>query len=554
MLQVFYLIGGLSLFLMGMKIMSDGIYQSAGDRIREMIHLLTRNRFSAVLTGLVTTSLVQSSSATTVMVVSLVNAQLITLAGAIGIIMGANIGTTLTAWIVSILGFKFKIAAFALPAIAISLPLHFSKRSKLRDVSAILFGFGLLFLGLGEMKDAVSVVKDNAHVLEFVSQFTNLGYLSLIIFVIFGTLLTVVVQSSSAAMAITITLAYNGWIPYEVSCAIVLGENIGTTITAFLASIEMSSNAKRAARAHMLFNVFGVFWMMILLYPVTSFIDAIVPGDPRSDFHVLPIHLSAFHTLFNMANTFALIWFIPAIEKIVIKLIPYVETEQGPYRIPFIHSNIPDSAEINIINAKAEVGKMSHIVYEMFERMMNLSAEEPSQLERSVENLEDKEKRTDDMQEQISNFLSDCLADNLTENQASTIAVQLRVVNELESIADSIYKISHLVLTKKKKGFSFHKNAWEEIHTYTFKVMDFLKYHADFLSSQLTDQNYSYAREMEKAINDERSKLYKKSQKKINKGADLKGELLYMEIVRQLEHIGDFCFNISEAIEKANAE
>lgn len=549
--SLIYLMGGLGLFLMGMKIMSDGIQQTGGEKIRGMLNVLTGHRLSAVLTGMTTTALVQSSSATTVMVVSLVNAQLITLAGAIGVIMGANIGTTMTAWIVSFLGFKMKIAAFALPAIAISIPLHFSKKQKFNEISLILFGFGLLFLGLSEMKDAMSGLQQNSHALEFLSMFTQYGYGSLLLFVFFGTLLTITVQSSSAAMAITITLAYNGWIPYHIACAIVLGENIGTTITAFLASIEMSVNAKRAARAHMLFNIIGVVWMLVLFYPLTGFVDNIMPGDP-SDPTKLPVHLSAFHTVFNLLNTSLLIWFIPLIEKAVIKMIPQTEENSGPYRIPFVHTNIPERAEINIINGKAEVGKMSQLVYEMFERMMNLSHESPEEIKASIEYLSERENKTDDMQDQISEFLSDCLADPLSENQASRVAIQLRIVNELESIADSVYKISHLIYSKKKKHLQFHDKAWEEINAFTFRVMDFIKYQTDFLSNKIKEQDLSVTQKMEQGINDERTKLHKRSRKKINQGADLKGELLYMEIVRQLEHIGDFCDNISDVIAKGN--
>lgn len=322
------LIGGLGIFLFGMKLMSDGIHKTAGARFQRLLNKVTGNPFSAIMTGLATTALIQSSSATTVMLVSLVNAQLVNLSQAIGVIMGANIGTTLTAWIVSFFGFKVKITSFALPAIAVSLPLHFSKSERTRDISDILLGFGLLFLGLYEMKEAVAAVKDNAAALQFLTHLTGYGFLSTAIFVVIGTILTVVVQSSSAAMTITITLAFNGWIPFEIAAAIVLGENIGTTVTAYLASLEMNTAAKRAARAHMVFNLVGVTWVLILFRPMLALVDLIVPGSAAST-ELLPYHLSAFHTLFNVINSAALVWFIPLIEKLVIRFVPEADEEEA---------------------------------------------------------------------------------------------------------------------------------------------------------------------------------------------------------------------------------
>lgn len=554
LISLVYLLGGFAIFLFGMKTMSDALQQRGGDQIRDLLKVITGHPFFAVLTGFATTSVIQSSSATTVMVVSLVHAQLLDLTAAIGVIMGANVGTTITAWLVALFGFKMDIATFALPAIALSLPFRFSKRQKLKEFSAILFGFGLLFIGISEMKEAVSGLNQTTETFQFVSNLANLGYTSILLFVLFGAVLTVMVQSSSAAMAMTITLAFNGWIPYHIACAIVLGENIGTTVTAFLASIEMSAEAKRAARAHMLFNLFGVLWMLILFNPFIILIDMIMPGDPTSNPAVLPMHLAAFHTLFNLTNTLALVGFIPLIEKIVTRLVNEDEVNTGAYRIPYIYRDIADRAEVNIINAKAEVAKMSRLVYEMFERMMNLSNETSSEIEESIEFLRKREELTDQMQEQISFFLSDCLKDNLTDRQAERVACQLRIVNELESIADAIYKISHLVYSKKRKKRAFHTGAWEEINAFTFRVMDFIKYHTDYLGNKLLDQDNQIAVQMENGINLERSKLDKVSRKEIDKGADLKGELLFMEIVRQLEHIGDFCTNIHRAIIRITSE
>lgn len=547
-LMILNLIGGLGVFLFGMKIMSDGIHKTAGERFQALLRLMTGRPFAAILTGVATTALVQSSSATTVMLVSLVNAQLVNLSQAIGVIMGANIGTTFTAWLVSFFGFTVKITSFALPAIALSVPLHFSKRERLRDISGILFGFGMIFLGLYEMKEAVGAVQDNAEALRVLRQFTDYGHLSLALFVVVGTLLTIAVQSSSAAMTITLTLAFNGWIPFPIAVAIVLGENIGTTITAFLASLEMSTNAKRAARAHMVFNLIGVFWVLVLFNPLLRVVDFLVPGavtDPAS----LPFHLSAFHTLFNVANTLLLVWFIPLIEKLVVYMVRErpVEADE-PYRLPNVRTQVVDQAEVRLINARGEVTRMSEIVNTMMLRLMDSIESGKAELSEAVAELQADEERVDEMQDQLSEFLAETSTDGMTEAQAQEVRRLLRIVNELESISDACHKVVALYHKKRKKQLHFHDNANAELTAYAMNVMDFLKYNTDYLTHQLEEQDYEVAAEMEEAINKKRKALTKQSRKTIKRGGDLKGELLYMEIVRQMELVADFCLNISQAI------
>ena len=295
------ILGSLGVFLFGMKVMSEGIQKTAGEKLRRILETMTTNRFAGVFTGFIITCLVQSSSATTVMVVSFVNAGLLNLMQSIGVIMGANIGTTITGWMVSILGFKFKIASIALPAIGIGLPLYFSKKNKLRDYGEVLIGFGLLFLGLMFLKSSVPDIKSNPEVLEFLAGWSGYGFPSRIIFVVVGILLTIIVQSSSAAMTITITMAAMGWIDFPTACAVVLGENIGTTITAYLASIPGNVSAKRAARAHMIFNFAGTLWMFILFVPFLQLVDYLAPGDPTIA-EDIPIHMALFHTIFNITN------------------------------------------------------------------------------------------------------------------------------------------------------------------------------------------------------------------------------------------------------------
>lgn len=548
--QFLNLIGGLGIFLLGMKMMSEGIHKSAGEKFKHFLNVMTGNRVAGVFTGMLTTSVIQSSSATTVMLVSLVNAGVMTLTQSIGVIMGANIGTTLTAWIVSIFGFKMKITAFALPAIAIGLPFMFSKKERFRDIAEIFIGFGLLFMGLHLMKDSVSGIKEaltQGGFLETIAQFSDWGYLSLLLFVVIGTVITIIVQSSSAAMAITLTMAFNGLITFEVAAALVLGENIGTTITAFLASLGMNVNAKRAARAHMVFNLIGVTWMLIAFYPVTGLITDLLGDDPEN----LPIRLSAFHTFFNIANTMLLIWFVPVIERLVKTMIPKKESDiPRPYMIPFLHSNLPDGAEVNLINARAEIGKMASVVFDMLFKTMNATEMTQEELVAAEEEVKDREELTDEMQEELTHFLSECVTQSVTEKQAESVSAYLRITNELESISDSCYKVLLLVKRLHIKNMSITEESKSEIKDYAATVLDFLKYNADFLNHNLDTQSFTHAKEMENAINDQRTNLQKLSRTRITKGADIKSELVFMEIIRQLEHIGDFSLNVASEIKR----
>ena len=327
--DILVLLGSLALFLYGMKVMSDALMAVAGDRMRNILASMTSNRIFAVFTGFLITAVIQSSSATTLMVVSFVNASLLTLVESIGVIMGANIGTTITAWLITILGFKVSMSAIALPLVALGFLLTFSKKKKTIKWGEFVIGFSVLFIGLQFLKDAVPDIKSNPQILEWLSAYTELGYLSILIFLLIGTLLTVVVQSSSATMALTLVMCYEGWIPFDMACAMVLGENIGTTITANLAALVANRNAKRTARAHLIFNVIGVIWMLILFYPFIKAVDWFVTlNGAESPFlaaTAIPVALSTFHTAFNIINTSVLIFFVRVIEKVVNRMLPYRE-------------------------------------------------------------------------------------------------------------------------------------------------------------------------------------------------------------------------------------
>ena len=553
-LQVLNLLGGLGIFLIGMKSMSDGIHKRSGDKLKTLLGALTTNRFMGVLTGLTATSIVQSSSATTVILVSLVNAGLVNLQQSIGVIMGANIGTTLTAWLVSIFGFKVKITSFALPAIALAIPFYFSKSDKRRDIAEAIIGFGLLFLGLHLMKESVPDIKNNPEILAFLQHFTSMGYLSIIIFVCIGTLLTVVVQSSSAAMAITLTMAYKGWIDFPVAAAIVLGENIGTTITAFLASLPMKAEAKRAARAHMFFNLAGVGWMLIVFFPFLKLIDYMIPGavtDPAQ----IPLHLSAFHTTFNILNTAILIWFVPMIADLVRRTVKDEAegAEYGPYNFSAVPSNIPDAVESNLINVHAEAARMARENYITMDKV-RAAVQDFSLIDETEVQVGKVENFLDEMQEELTDFLVGCTRDSLTEIQARRVQSVQRIIYELESISDSAYSITLLLKKLKDGDLELHKKGPEELAEYSKRVLDFLKFNADNLAKGGGGYRLEDAVRFEDTINTMRDELNKISRRKMakKKRSELKGELIFRDIVRHLEHIGDYSLNISQALRLAD--
>lgn len=324
--EILQLIGALGVFLFGMKVMSDALLKLAGNKMRSILATMTSNRFLGILTGFFITSVIQSSSATTLMVVSFSNAGLLTLTESISVIMGANIGTTITAWLITILGFKVSMSAIALPLVGFGFAFTFAKKEQTKNIGGFIIGFALLFIGLQFLKEAMPDIKSNPGILEFLSRYTDLGYLSILLFLLIGTVLTVVIQSSSATMALTLIMTAEGWIPFEMAAAMVLGENIGTTITANLAAIVANYQAKRTARAHLIFNVIGVIWMLVLFYPFLKFISwmSVKFGSesPYVSAAAIPVAISLFHTTFNVINTFLLVWFVNPIAKFVERIVP----------------------------------------------------------------------------------------------------------------------------------------------------------------------------------------------------------------------------------------
>ncbi len=558
--NIFKLLGALGVFLYGMRVMSDGLQKVAGNKLHQILNFMTQNRVAAVITGFLITALVQSSSATTVMVVSFVNASLLSLTQAIGVIMGANIGTTVTTWIVSLIGFKFSITSIALPVVGIGLPLIFSKVKKRRDLGGVLIGFGLLFLGLMFLKESVPDIKEHPEVLEFLKNYTNLGFLSFVLFVGVGAVLTVIVQSSSAAMAITVTMAAFGWIDFQTAAAIVLGENIGTTVTAYLASLGTSVNARRTARAHFLFNVFGVIWMAFVFKYFLVFIVNISPWD-TTGFLVqnvdtsaiskinLPLSLSLFHTVFNILNTFVFIFFIPQIAKLVVRLVPQKNDEVSQkYELQYISTGIQDTAQMNLMNAKQEISKMSNITENMFEIALTVLNNPDKKMDSKVKKVKQLEELTDQMQEEISKYLAECSKEELSEESIENVNVMMRIVHELESVADGIYRFILLSQHKYEHKISFHEKANNEIKTFSNLLKEFIKLNKEYLDGQMPNDELNHAFELEQKVNNLRNDLKKSASERLQKGADVHAELLYIDLIRYFEHIGDNSLNIAQAL------
>ena len=393
------LVGALGFFIYGMKVMSDGIQKVAGSKMRQILGAMASNRFFGVFTGFLITCLLQSSSATTVMVVSFVNAGLLSLIESIGVIMGANIGTTITAWLISVFGFKVKIASVALPIIAIGFPMMFSNRGNLRSWAEVLIGFAILFMGLNALKQSVPDLRNSPEVLEFLSGYANMGMLSLLTFIGVGTVLTIIIQSSSASMALTLVMCNEGWIPFEMAAAMVLGENIGTTITANLAALIGNANAKRAARAHFIFNVFGVTWMFFLFETFLSGIDSYmiaafdVSPMSKDQYESIPIALSIFHTSFNIINVLLLVGFVPFISKIAEKMVPSRGEMDEESHLEYIALGIMATPELSILEARKETAKFGKITKKTFgftsELFMTNDKRKASQLLRRIAKYED---------------------------------------------------------------------------------------------------------------------------------------------------------------------
>ena len=545
------LIGSLGLFLYGMKIMSEGLQKVAGDRLRSILTAMTTNRVTGVLTGVLITALIQSSSATTVMVVSFVNAGLLTLAESISVIMGANIGTTVTAWIISIFGFKVDMAAFALPLLAIALPLIFSGKSNRKSVGEFIFGFSFLFMGLSYLKANAPDLNANPEMLAFVQNYTDMGFFSILLFLFIGTILTMIVQASAATMAITLIMCANGWISLELGAALVLGENIGTTITANLAALTANTQAKRAALAHFVFNVFGVIWVLIIFHPFMQLVNWVVDTFFQTSNPEVAISykLSAFHSIFNICNVCILIWGVKLIERTVCALIHPKEEDEEP-RLRFITGGMLSTAELSILQARKEIHLFAERTHRMFGMVQDLlHTEKDDDFNKLFSRIEKYENISDNMELEMANYLNQVSEGRLSSESKLQIRAMLREVTEIESIGDSCYNLARTINRKRQTNQDFTEKQYEHIHFMMKLTNDALAQMIVVVEKpehQSIDINKSF--NIENEINNYRNQLKNQNILDVNnKEYDYQMGVYYMDIIAECEKLGDYIVNVVEA-------
>ena len=588
------LVGSLGLFLYGMKIMSEGLQKVAGNKLRSLLATMTKNRFAGVLTGLFITALIQSSSATTVMVVSFVNAGLLTLLQSITVIMGANIGTTVTAWIISLFGFKVSIAAFSVPLIALSIPFIFSAKSKRKSIGEFILGFAFLFMGLEMLKNSVPDLKSNPEMLEFLTKYTQSGFGSVLIFLAIGSILTVVVQSSSATMAITLVMVSKGWISYDLGAAMVLGENIGTTITANIAAIPANVSAKRAALAHTTFNVFGVVWMLFLFYPFINMITWLVsefgPGDPTQLTHftagldaptlnlinserktlnteqlalqhqlqnyqiATSYGLSLFHTMFNLINTFVMIWFIKIIAKIVTFVVKKKATDEE-FQLQYISTGMLSTSELSILQAWKELKVYAERTERMFKITRELYYEQnENEFVKKFSRIEKYESISDRMEVEIARYLTKVTDGRLSEESKHQIQTMLRVVSEIESVSDGCFNIGRTIVRKRDNKAVYTKEMDANIDLMMNLVEGAIHQMKEAMeNNHVSNDEFNRSVNIEAEINNFRNqlKLQNISDVKDNK-YDYQASVTYMDIIVECEKTGDYIINVVEALNEVS--
>ena len=570
--QIFTLLGALGMFLYGMNLMSSGLQKASGDKLRSFLSAMTSNPFKGVLTGLGITSVIQSSSATTVMVVSFVNAGLLTLAQAIGVIMGANIGTTVTAWLVSWLGFKADISVLAVPLMLFGFLFSNSKKNQRQNIGELIVGFCLLFLGLSFMKESVPDLNETPEVLDFVKTWSSYGFSSVLLFLVFGTVLTLVLQSSSATMAITLIMLSMGWIPFEMACAMVLGENIGTTITANIAASIGNTQAKRAAMSHTIFNVFGVLWALILYKPFLSLVGLITAtvfglpnpsaegfavSGPNSAEGVAALYgLSMLHTLFNTINTFLLIWFIKYIEKAVVFIIRAPKDQENEvFRLKYISAGPLATPELALEQAFNEIMHFAQISKKGLAYVRAAVAERNSdKFEELCNKLVKYEEISDRIEYEIATFLNGVSAGDISEDTSNQIKAMYKIIKELESLGDSGEVISRILSRRNVHNKTFDDETIKKLQGMADAVDNAYDAMIDNLAAvhkgTLTEVSNAY--NAEDRINNLRSNLRDAEIEEIeNNKKNYQTSVYYIDIVNQLERMGDFIINISQDLERS---
>jgi len=546
-INFFSLVGSLALFLFGMKTMSEGLEKFAGDRLRSILAAMTKNRVMGVLTGILITALIQSSSATTVMVVSFVNAGLMTLAQSIGVIMGANIGTTVTAWIISAVGFKVNIAAFAIPLLAIGMPLIFSGKGNRKSIGEFVFGFSFLFMGLSFLQEAATAMNIGDMVAGMLAHVPQDSFFTIILFVIVGALVTMIVQASAATMAITLML-FGMNIPgfgFEQAAALAMGQNIGTTITAFMASLTANTQARRAALAHMFFNVFGVVAFLIVFYPacnaVSWFVDRVMGGGNEL------YKLSTFHTAFNIINTLLLIGFVRQIEMFVCKVLP-MKAQEEDYRLRFISGGLLSTAELSIMEAQKEIQSFAERCHRMFGFVSDLmQTADEAVFNKTFSRIEKYENITDSMEMEIAAYLNKVSEGRLSDTSKSQIQKMLRQISELESIGDSVYNLGRTLNRHRQNCHdAFTQEQIQHMKTMLGLVDGAITEMQKRIATPVARPTTSY--NIEHEINNYRTQLKNQNLYDVNSGLySYQLGVFYIDFISECEKLGDYVMNVVQA-------
>ena len=555
------------MFLLGMKVMSEGIQQSAGDKMRKALGFMTGNRFAGVLTGFVVTAIIQSSAACTVLAISFVNAGLISLTQSIGVIFGANVGTTLTAWFVSLVGFKITISNYALPAIGIGFILR-SIKWKHKGVGDFIMGFGFLFLGLHFLTVEMSSVNEVIN-FDAIGVFKDMGFVAILIGFATGLVITILVNSSTVSTAIIITMAVNGIITYEMAAGMVMGSNVGTTISAPIAAIAGNTASMRAAMAHVLFNVIGACWGVPMLLPMLKIVDIVIPGDPNTvTFSAAGViianaaigtHLAGLHTVYNLLNTALFLPFVNQFTKLICFIVKDKKTaipEAEHYALKYKFKKMRSTPELKILTAEKEIRDMAGVVSAMYGRFSSLMQglckidDKKASAETLCAELKQKEEYVDEMRGILTDFLIESTSEHLNRRTEYRVTQLLRVIGYIEEMSDDCYITSVLLQKSIKKNRIFSDKEMDDLVPYLNKVEEFLSLLQEQLGNRMTKESSMRTRDLEDEINKSRKKLQKLSRKRIEAGKDLKTELFFIDLVRRIEKLGDYCFDISSTLGK----
>lgn len=546
------LLGSLGFFLFGMKFMSESLQKVAGDKMRNILSAMTSNRYKGIFTGFFITAIIQSSSATTVMLVSFVNAGLISFTESIGVIMGSNIGTTVTAWLISILGFKIEISILVLPLIGLSLPLLFSKNQTRSNWGNVIIGFAIIFIGLDFLNHSTPDIKNNPAILGFLTKYSNYGYFSILIFLLISAFLTMIIQSSSAVMALTLVMCFNGWITFEMAAGMVLGQNIGTTITAILASLVANTSAKRTAIAHLFFNFIGVLLVLPFLYPFLHLIAtiviyngfhspfAIVEQTPQQTSEAIPIALSVFHSLFNILNTAVLIWFVKPLEKLILHIVKQKEDDEE-FKLQFISTGILSTAELSILQARKELMVYTRRIEMMFfhtQELLKMSS--TKEITHFQQKIKKSEEVSDQFEVEISAYLAEVSMQELSHQAAEIINEMLHITTNIESIADSCYSISNTINRKLSGNVRFNEAMHENLIRFSEGIAQLFCLMFGVMQDQQMRIDLHKVKALRLHITENHNKLQQEHFKNLRKCVyKTKVGVIYADIYNELKKVGD---------------